>query len=453
MQINRNARQVVGIVGVLSLLAMAGCAPGGGSESETTSNEPVQTTISKEPVTLTVVDTGVDPGPNAEFEALVELFEKRYPNVTVKRTPKPFANLLSTVKLQLSSDDAPDVTEGNPGPQIDGALVKGKLIRPLTEYATAYGWDKIWPEATQATNMFSDDGTEFGSGTLWGISPRGEVVGVFYNKAKLKQLGLEVPQTFGDLEKALATAKSAGATPLMIGEQDRYPGGHALMALSNVFADPDGLRHWVFGREGATVDTAGMRKAAATLQKWAKAGYFEDGFQGVKDADAQARMAAGEAVFTIGVSVLNGSLEGKLKNDLGFFLMPPVDAVRDVFATGALSPGQHISSRSKHPDVAAAWLNTLVSEEGAKTILAANDLPARPLDDPQLDPDSSLASIVSAWSEQSKAGRLVPYLDSATTTMYDTLTGGVQELMGGNTTPEAFVQAIQADWTKEHAGS
>lgn len=440
-------------LGATAIVAAAGCGgtPGAAKpEGSTAANAPVSTTIADDPVTLTVVDTGTDAGPDAEYKALVALFEKQHPNVTVKRTAKPFSSLLSTVKLQLSSGEAPDVTEGNPGPQVDGALVKGGLIRPLTAYASAYGWDKIWPAATQATNMYSNDGKTFGSGTTWGISAHGEVVGVFYNKAMLDALGLEVPETFAAFEAALAKAKSAGKTPLMIGEQDRYPGGHAFMALANHYADPAGLRDWTFGRAGATVKTAGVEQAAAKLQEWAKSKYFENGFLGVKDADAQARMAHGQALFTIGVSVLNGSIAPELKDDLGFMLMPPENAGDPVYATGSLSPGQHISTRSKHPDVAAAWLNLLASQEGAEAMLEHGGLPSRPLTDPAIDPKSSLASILSAWRETSTGGRLVPYLDSATTTMYDTLTGGIQELMGGGTSPGAFVKAIQADWDKAH---
>jgi raffinose/stachyose/melibiose transport system substrate-binding protein len=442
---------LVAATGAATTLTACGGTPGGSSTAASTTAT-ASTTVTREDVTLTILDTGVDPGPDAEYRALVQRFEREHPNVTVERTVQPFSSLLSNIKLRLSSDEAPDVSEGNPGPQIDGALVRGGLIRPLTGWAapTAYGWDSIWPAATQATNMYSDDGAVFGSGTLWGISPRGELVGLFYNKAKLAELGFEAPRTIAELDTILAAAKRAGETPLMIGEQDRYPGGHALMALANGYADPTALRDWVLGRAGATVDDAGMVAAAAKLRDWAEADYFQDGYLGVKDAEAQARFARGQAVFMIGVSILNGGLADGLGDDLGFVAMPPARAGEEVYATGSLSPGMHISSRSKHPDVAAAWLNLLASEEGAAAILEHGDVPAFPLRDPRVEPGSSLEAIVETWGEQSTGGRLVPYLDSATTTMYDTLTGGVQQLMAGSMSPEAFAESIQADWSRAH---
>lgn len=238
----------------------------------------------------------------------------------------------------------------------------------------------------------------------------------------------------------------------MVGEADGYPGDHAFMTLADHYEDSTKLRNWVFGRPGATVETKGVEEAAAKLQDWAQAGYFEEGFLGVKDAEAQARFAEGGAVFTIGVSVLNGGLAEKLHDELGYMLMPPEKAGEPVYSTGSLSPGMHITTASKNPDVAAAWLNLLASQEGAEAILRQQDVPAFPIEDPKVDSKSSLASILEQWKGQSMAGRLVPYMDASTATMYDTLTSDVQNLMGGQTTPSAFVKVLQTDWEKAHGG-
>jgi raffinose/stachyose/melibiose transport system substrate-binding protein len=448
----------VGVALVLAAflsLAVSACGtPGNSGGTSSGSTEAVSTKVTKEPVTLKVLDTGTEPGTNNEYNALNELFEKKYPNVKVERSPEPFESFLSNVKLRLSSNEAPDISEGNPGAQIDGTLVKGDLIRPLDGYAQAYGWSKIWSTKTQATNMYSADGENFGEGKLFGISPRGEVVGVFYNKEKLKELGFDVPSTFAEFEEILAAAKEAGETPLMVGEGDGYPGDHAFMTLADHYENAEKLREWIFGRPGSTVETKPMEAAAAKLQEWAKEDYFEEGFLGVKDSEAQPRFGEGGAVFTIGVSVLNGGLAEKLHDGVGYFLMPPEKAGDPTYSTGSLSPGMHITTASKVPNVAAAWLNMLASQEGAEVVLESGDVPAFPIEDPKgVDPKSSLASILDAWKTQSQAGRLVPYMDAATATMYDTLTADVQDLMGGQTTPSAFVKVLQEDWNKAHGGA
>jgi raffinose/stachyose/melibiose transport system substrate-binding protein len=405
-----------------------------------------------EDVTLKILDANSDPGPNAEQLELIKHFEAANPGVTIKRTTMPFNNFLNTVKLTLSSSNAPDVSDGNQGPQIDGALVKGKLITPLTAYAKKFGWNKLWTPTTLAPNTFSADGTQFGTGTLWGISSRAEIVGVYYNKAKLKALGLGVPKTFAEFEKVLAASKAKGEPPFMIGNLDKYPGGHYMMTLADHYSSPAALRNWVFGRKGASFDTPAVQKAAAKLQEWAKNGYFENSFNSVKDSDAQARFAKGEALFVISGPWVNGGFANKLKNNVGFFLLPPEKAGGPTKATGSVSLPIHISSKTKNPEIAAKFLNYLTTAEAANIILAKGDLPARPLVNPKVDPKSSIASIVAAWRKTSQSPNLVPYMDWPTPTMFDTLMGGTQSLMASQKTPQEFTKTVQADWAKYHKG-
>ena len=45
--------------------------------------------------------------------------------------------------------------------------------------------------------------------------------------------------------------------------------------------------------------------------------------------------------------------------------------------------------------------------------------------------------VFNAWTKANDEDAIVPYLDWATPTMYDTITAAIQELMAGKTTPEA----------------
>ncbi len=80
---------------------------------------------------------------------------------------------------------------GNQGYQVDGELVKAGLILPLDEYAKAYGWDESYTPETLQQFMWSDDGTTFGEGTLWGVAQSGQSTGVFANMAKLREAGVD----------------------------------------------------------------------------------------------------------------------------------------------------------------------------------------------------------------------------------------------------------------------
>ena len=58
--------------------------------------------------------------------------------------------------------------------------------------------------------------------------------------------------------------------------------------------------------------------------------------------------------------------------------------------------------------------------------------------------------VFDAWTTANEEDAIVPYLDWATPTMYDTITAAVQELMGAKATPQEFVEKVHADYEKFH---
>ena len=151
------------------------------------------------------------------------------------------------------------------------------------------------------------------------------MLGVFYNKATMKRLGIKVPTTFAEFEQSLATAKAGGVPPIMVGNLDRWPMGHVFMVLQSRFDDPTAIANWTYGRPGSTFDDAGTRKAASILEQWGTKGYFENGFNGVSQTAAAARFGKGEGLYFITGPWENQTFAGPLKDGVGFFPLPSVD--------------------------------------------------------------------------------------------------------------------------------
>jgi raffinose/stachyose/melibiose transport system substrate-binding protein len=403
------------------------------------------------PVTLVEWDTETSPGPSAAMDALNAAFSAKYPNVTIKRTAKNFDDYVTTIKLAASGSDAPDVFHGNEGYQVDAALVKAGLILPLDDYAKAYGWDtRFGSSATLDVLRWSNDGTTWTKGPLWGIPQKAEVLGVFYNKATLEKLGLAVPTTFDEFESSLATAKAQGVPGIVVGGLDGWPLGHVFMILQPLFEDPQQIANWTFGLPGSSFDTPGTQHAATVLESWAKNGYFIKGYSGIGQENAAARFAKGEGLYFLTGPWENGTFE-PMGTNVGFFTMPGPTAGTASPTTGSPSLPFHISSKSKHPDIAAAYMDFITSPEAADVVAKNGDLPAAPLAMPStVDPASSLAAIIAGLEAKSSAGLLTPYLDWATPTMGDTLFGGLQKLMAGQQTPAQFTADVQKDWSKNH---
>jgi raffinose/stachyose/melibiose transport system substrate-binding protein len=403
------------------------------------------------PVTLVEWDTETSAGPSAAMDTLNQAFSAKYPNVTIKRTAKNFDDYVTTIKLAASGSDAPDVFHGNEGYQVDAALVKAGLILPLDDYSKAYGWDtRFGSPETLDVLRWSSDGATWTKGPLWGIPQKAEVLGVFYNKDALQKLGLSVPTTFDEFEQSLATANAKGTPGIVVGGLDGWPLGHVFMILQALFEDPQQIANWTFGVAGSTFDTPGTQKAASVLQDWATKGYFAKGYAGIGQDNAAARFAKGEGLYFLTGPWENGTFE-PMGSNVGFFTMPGPDAATASPTTGSPSLPFHISSKSKHADVAAAYLDFITSPDAADVVAKNGDLPAAPLADPSaVDAGSSLAAIIDGLNAKSTAGLLTPYLDWATPTMGDTLFGNLQKLMAGKLTPAQFTADVQSDWSKNH---
>lgn len=425
----------------IAALALAGCsAPGSGSASSANEDfEPISDTVTAEQVadlgdvTLSI---WADQAEEPLMGELIPAYEAEYPNVTVDISYRSFDDLISTVVNAAASDSPPDLFQGNIGYAVDGALVRGDLVRPLDDVAEVYGWTEGTGASTLDPARWNDDGSAFGSGTLYGMSPISEVQGIYYNQAKLDELGLEAPSSIEDVEAGAAVAQEAGEQAIMLGNADQYAGTHIFSDIAATTQDPSDIAAWIGGEEGATFETEGNVEAAQTMADWAAEGYFGSGYDGLSNQDAITRFADGEGVFFVG-----GSWNGA-------FLDP------DEFGFGSLTSGGvgataspwHISSSTDNELAAIAFLETLHTPEVGQWILDTGRLPV--VTDGVTAEDPLQEQTLTALEETIAAGTQVGYYDWATTDMLSQLGGALQEVMAGRTSPEEFTERVQATWAE-----
>jgi raffinose/stachyose/melibiose transport system substrate-binding protein len=298
-------------------------------------------------------------------------------------------------------------------------------------------------------NRFTADAKNFGAGNLYGMPMTGEVVGVYYNKAKLRKLGLNAPTTFQAFEQALTKAKQAGETPIQFGNLDKWPGIHdyeelMLQSVSKTYA-----RSFIFGSGGGKTSftSKGSIAAATKLQAWARAGTFTDGYAGLGYDPSWQAFGKGTGVFLISGSWLTADLKKALGKDVGFFLLPP-PAGKSLSTLGGEGLPWAISSKSKNADTAATYINFITSPAAMQVVANNGQLTATKA---RVKVPAGLdTEVYKAWTKANKTDAIVPYLDWATPTMYDTITAAIQELMAGKSTPASFAKTIQSDYSKFH---
>lgn len=433
----------------------AGCAPGssGGNSASASSQDAsqIETDASKlGDVTLNLWDQESRGSQNAQMTELIKQFEAKYPNITIKRNSQSFDDLNKTLPLALSGskDKVPDIVEANNGRNLLGAFVQGKQVISLDPYAEAYGWKDRYPESVLSLSSYSADGKTFGSGSLYGLSQGGEIVGVYYNKKVLADAGVKVPTTWDEFTASLKTLKGDGQTPIMLGDAEKWPAIHVFGPVQGAHTAADQVKDLALGNAGGDWGSKTNLAAATELSDWAKEGYFNKDFLGTKDQPIAERFAKGEGAYMIAGSWNNEIIDAsKNADDYGFFAPPPATAGEGASTTGGTSLPFSITSGSQHPDAAAAFIDFITSDDAMKVYAEKGNMPV--LNTAELAPKSGVGKdTYEAYGAVTTDGNLLPYLDYATPTFSDTLGDALQSLLQGKTSAEDFSKELQDDYGK-----
>lgn len=434
-------------LGALSAAAIAtGCAPGGSTTTSqpTDTGAPVKTDVAgMGNITLTAWDGESGSGASSVYDALNKAFEAKYPNVKITRVSKTFDDHKTTLKLAISGNNPPDVVQANQGYSDNAAFVKAGAIEPLTRWNEAYHWTDFFPASQIALNSVTPDGKTLGTGNLYGVSATGEVVGVYMNTKKLAALGLQAPTTMAELVAMLPKIKAAGQVGIEFGNADKYPAIHLLGNTVGTMSPQPPLAKLVFGQSGSwTMDP--IPQAATMIASWAKQGYLDPGFSGNSSDIAADHFGKGTGVFLVGGTWYQQTFTKALGDDVSFAVLPGSSG--SPVSLGGVGMGWAIPTRSDAKDAAAAYINFITGPDAMKMMADADQLPAVPPTSFTPKAGTVAADVFSTWSKMNSTNGLVPYLDWATPTFYDTITSQLQQLLAGREDSAAFTKALQTDY-------
>jgi len=110
----------------------------------------------------------------------------------------------------------------------------------------------------------------------------------------------------------------------------------------------------------------------------------------------------------------------------------------------------HISSKSKQPDLAAAYIDFITGPDASQALVDTAQVPAAT--DATAEPTDGLGKGVKAgWDLLVEDGGLTLYPDWSSPTMLTTMGQTFQEMLAGRIPPEEVVSKTQEDWEKYNA--
>ncbi len=197
-------------------------------------------------------------------------------------------------------------------------------------------------------------------------------------------------------------------------------------------------------------DTPENQEAAQILLDWAQAGYFTDGFPGIGYDDCNNNFKAGEGAMTITGSWFAPRAYDRHRS--GIRILPPAGlSGKQTMAIGGVGiPPYAIRKTTQHPDLAAEYLDWMISPRAAELWAQAGMLPAMSLpENTKVKTDNLFGDTLHAWETINKNNAVGHYIDWATPpTFYDTLVAELQKLLGSIATPADFTAAVQRDYAQ-----
>jgi raffinose/stachyose/melibiose transport system substrate-binding protein len=408
--------------------------------------EPNCQNMTTDAVTLNYWDDLNENLSDAGVAKLDAAFKKKYPNVTLNRTAKTFADILATEKLQATGSNPPDILITNGGYALLGPLVAGGWMKPLDDYATAYGWDKRFPEGINRQQRFSTDGKTYGTGSLYTVAPTATYVGLFVHKANLAKLNLQAPTTFADFEASLAAAKAAGMVPLVQGVSEGWPAIHMFTTFQNLKVPNDQLNNLVYHTAPASFDTPENVAAAAIAQDYGKKGYFGEGYLGKTAQAAIDEFNAGKALYFLQGTYFSAPIVQALGDGAEMMLVPGTEG-GPFSVTGGPGTAFGISSKSKVADLAACYIDWRTGQYASELYVAEGGLPA--MNFTYTGTSTFTKSVFDAWAKASTPkDAIVPYIDFAATNLLDFMSSESQQLVAGKISPQQYATDVQGQYAE-----
>jgi raffinose/stachyose/melibiose transport system substrate-binding protein len=263
------------------------------------------------------------------------------------------------IAVALAANSGPDIVYGS-GPSFVAPYAAAGKLESMDKYSQKYGWkDRILTPIYLSGTV---------NGQLYALPNSLNTLGIFYNKAVLKDNGWDLPKTIKDLESIMDQAMAKGMYASVTGNKGWKPVNENYVSLflthmagpQNVFNALTGKQPWSSPAIAAAID-----KSA----EWYKKGYLAgQDYVNLNFNDAVQLLADKKSPFFIGPTLVfqfaNQFFKGDNVDDLGFMPFPSVDPslpypLYTLGTTASLS----INGNSQVKDAAAANIDKMMTQQ------------------------------------------------------------------------------------------
>lgn len=291
------------------------------------------------------------------------MFNKLYPKVEVKYVYVEFQELSKRVIAAAGAKQGPDVLLYGGSDLVQ--MYKSGALKSMQPYWDAFADKGQYPDGVI---------TRF-DGQIYGVKPYVNLVGLWFNKDILDEVGVQPPKTFDEVTPALAKIADSGKNYLPL-------------AMTGQPSNQGDWTSWPwltgYGFSYDNPDPALAEQAFTMVAEWSNKGYIAKDSVSWGQSETFDRWVVGDVAFMQNGNWNIGSAKQQAKFNYSVAEMPTGPKGGNIFLGG--EPGW-IGAFTTQPDVAWGYLSQVYSKEGDLIPLkGAGSIPARAdlANDPQV---------------------------------------------------------------------
>lgn len=318
-----------------------------------------------EKVQIRVVHSGGDLKWKGTMESVAEAFMDENPEIEVELFSTPEIKnrtYIESLKVVAAQEEFYDIVELKETKN----LVEAGLLAPIPE------------------TVSSLVETEYDyQGVCYGVPRYSTTLGMIYNKDLFEELGLSVPETYGEFLQVCEKIKAAGIQPLALGAADiwhmKFWGNYL---FQNYIVTQDGRVAWT--RES----TEGM---LSDFRNLAQNGYIDVCYRTMSDSQTAQAVSSGQAAMVFTGPWMLPQIENlNQRIRLGFFFLPGKDGIAYAMHDANVDWGISAKTAGDKEKLEAAekFLQFYYSEGVYETVLEAmnaDPVTVRPIQMPDTD--------------------------------------------------------------------
>lgn len=347
----------------VSVLLVVGTQAFAGGSKESTSG----------PVTLRIASSSEGPEQIKIYDEMIKEFEGAHPNVTVTwdRSSGDDYQFQGLPSL-LQSSTPPDVYFEWGGNRVRNHALDGEAL-DISDLASQLK-DSIVPSAWS--------GAVFDGKTYMIPTNQDITIMMWYNKDIFAKLGLSVPKTVAEFLDVCAKLKSAGITPILMGNSDAWVAGNFVGNFLSRVAGEEAANDVLSLKAGTKFENPDFEKAMQFAYDLGKMGYINKDLNTLGYEASFARLFDNSsAMYPLGTwfktEVISGFAPDPAKANFDFFALPAFPGGKgDQSSYMGLNTGFVVNAKTQHPDLAKAFLKLMVAPKYRKQFAANGDFPS-----------------------------------------------------------------------------